>query len=98
MSGAKRIETKTIRTIWCMSNAPGACHEKEILVIMHGRRGKNLFRVLILLYGQATTMDKSIFMNIVGCYQNRSRSKVFSGDNVISKVFNKLSQVESLFN
>ena len=34
---------------------------------MYDRRGKNLFKASILLYGQAMPMDKSIFTNIVGC-------------------------------
>ena len=34
---------------------------------MYDRRGKNLFKALILLYGQAMPMEKSIFRNIVGC-------------------------------
>ena len=65
---------------------------------MYNRRGRNLFKVLILLYGQATSMDMCIFRNIVGCYQNRNQSQAFSEDNVISKVLKKLSLVESLFN
>ena len=64
----------------------------------NNKRGKNLFKALILLYGQATSIDKSMFRNIIGCYQNRNPSKGFSGDNVISKVLKKLSLVESLFN
>ena len=65
---------------------------------MYDRRGKNLFKALILLYGQTTSMDKPTFRNTVGCYQNRNQSQAFSGDNVISKVLKKLSLVESLFN
>ena len=47
---------------------------------MYDRRGKNLFKALILLYGQATTMVKSIYRNIVGCFQNRNPWQNFSGD------------------
>ena len=65
---------------------------------MYDRREKNLFKALILLCGQATSMDKSIFRNIVGCYQNRNLLQAFSGDNAISKVLKKLSIVESIFN
>ena len=65
---------------------------------MYDRRRKNLFKALILLYGQATSMDKSIFRNIAVCYQNRNPSQAFSGDSIISKVLKKLSMVELLFN
>ena len=65
---------------------------------MYDRRRKNLFKALILLYGQATSMDKSILRNIVGCYQNRNPLQAFCGDNVISKVLKKLSIEESIFN
>ena len=34
---------------------------------MDDRRGKNKFKALILLYGQAMSMDKSILGNILGC-------------------------------
>ena len=61
-------------------------------------RGKNLFKALILLYGQTASMYKCILRNIVGCYQNRNPSQAFCGHNVISKVLKKLFQVESLFN
>ena len=64
---------------------------------MYDIGGKNLFKALILLYGQAMSMDKSNFRNNVGCYQNRNPSNGFSGDNFISKVLKKLSLVESLF-
>ena len=64
---------------------------------MYNRRGKNLFKALILLYGQATSTDKSILRNIVGCYQNRNPLQAFCED-VTSKVLKKLSLVESLFN
>ena len=47
------------------------------------QKRKNLFKVLILLYGQAAS-KQSIFRNIVGCYQNRNPSQTFSGDNIIS--------------
>ena len=65
---------------------------------MYERREKNLFKVLILLDGQARSMDKSIFRNIVGCYQNRNPLEAFSRDNVISKVLKKLFLGESLCN
>ena len=57
---------------------------------MYDRRGKNLFKALILLYGQAAPMGKSTFRNIVGCCQNRNPSQAFYGGNVISKVLKKL--------
>ena len=57
---------------------------------MYDKRGKNLFKVLILSYEQATSMDKSIFRNIFGCYQNRNISQAFSGDNVISSSFEEI--------
>ena len=65
---------------------------------MYERKGKNLFKGFILLYGQVTSMDKSFLRNIVGFYQNRNPSQAFYGDNVISKVLKKLSLVKSLFN
>ena len=52
---------------------------------MCDRRGKKLFKAMILLYGQATSMDKSILRNIVGCYRNRNPSQAFCGHNVIPK-------------
>ena len=58
---------------------------------MYDRRGKNLFKALILLHGQETSMDKSNLRSIVVCYQNRNPLQAFSGDNVISKVLKKLS-------
>ena len=51
---------------------------------------KNLLKALILLYGQATSMDKSILRNIVGCFQNRNQSQALCGDNVMSKVLKKV--------
>ena len=65
---------------------------------MYDRRGKNLFKALILLYREATSMDKSILRNIVVSFQNRNPSQAFCGDNAISKVLKKLSLVESLSN
>ena len=47
---------------------------------MYDRRGKNLFKALILFYGQAlwtTSMDKPILRNAVGCYQKRNPSQAF---------------------
>ena len=78
-----------------------SCSSPEInsgKIIYYDRRGKNLFKALIILYGQETSLDKSILGNIVGCYQNRNSSQTFCGDNVISKVQKKTSLVESLFN
>ena len=69
----------------------------SFLLIMYGRWRKNLFKDYILLYGQAMPMDNSILRNIVGCYKNRNLSRLFSGDNLISKVLKKLFQVESVF-
>ena len=40
---------------------------------MYDRKGKNLFKDLILLHGQPTSMDKSI----LGCFQNRNPSQAF---------------------
>ena len=60
---------------------------------MYDRRGKDLFKASIFLYGQVASTDKCIFRNIVGCYQNRNQLQAFSGDKVISKV---LSLVDSL--
>ena len=65
---------------------------------MYDRRGKNLFKALIVLYGHATSMDKSILRNIVGCFQNRNPSQAFCGDNFMSNVLKELSQVELLSN
>ena len=33
---------------------------------MFGKEGKNVFKALILLYGQSTFMDKSILKKIIG--------------------------------
>ena len=41
---------------------------------MYGRRGKNLFKAFMILYGQATSMEKPFFRNIVGRYQNKNPS------------------------
>ena len=62
--------------------------------------GKNIFKALILLCGQAVYKVKSIFRNTVGCYQSIARNplQAFSEDTVISKVLKKLSLVESYFN
>ena len=46
---------------------------------MYDRRGKNLFKTLILLYGQVTSICKSIFGNIVVGYQKRNPLQTFSG-------------------
>ena len=62
------------------------------------RRRKNLFKALNFLYGQVTSMDKSILRNIVGCYQHRNPFQAFCGDNAFSKVLKKFSLVEPLFN
>ena len=43
-------------------------------------------------------MDKSILINIAGCYQNRNHHRYFSGDNFTSKNFKELSPVETFFN
>ena len=43
-------------------------------------------------------MDKYILGDIVWCYQNRTPLETFCGDNLISKNFNKLSLVKTLFN
>ena len=64
MSQANEKELRS-KTTFCISKAPGVRHQKEIPVIMYDRRGKNLFRALILLYGQAAPMGKSTFRNIV---------------------------------
>ena len=71
---------------------------EKYLVMMYDRRGKNLFKALNFLYGQVTSMDKSILRNIVGCYQNRNPFQAFCGDNASSKVLKKFSLVEPLFN
>ena len=65
---------------------------------MYDRIGKKYIQNFDLLYGQATSMDKSIFRNTVGCYHNRNPLLAFSGDDVIFKVLKKLSPMEPLFN
>ena len=77
---AKEKELK-YKTTFCISNVLGVCHQKQILVIIY-KRGKNLFEALILLYGQARSMDKSVLRNIVGCCQNRNPLQVFCGNNL----------------
>ena len=52
---------------------------------MYDGSGKNLFKALILLNGQATFLDWSILRNTVGCYQNRNPWQAFCG-NVIPKI------------
>ena len=86
MSRANEKEL-SFEATFSISKAPGVRHQKYIPVVMYDRIGKNLFKALILLYGQAAPMGKSVFRNIVDCYQN-----------VISKVLKKLPLVESLSN
>ena len=57
---------------------------------------KRSIKALILLHGQAMSMDKSILRNIIGCYENKNLLQAFCGDNIISKVLKKLYLVESL--